>query len=357
MSQIRLPDDWNLEASTRPLAEQLDWSLKFLGIPELWLQTKGEGITIAFLDTGVDRTHPDLQGQIIEAVDFTRSMFGPDDRVGHGTWVTGAVVATSDNDKGLTGLAPKAKALCYKVLGDRGSGTDQSLIAGIRRAREKRANIISFSGGGPQLPEAVRLEIEAYVAEGGFFFAAAGNDGRPNSVNKPAGWTNCCIPVGACNEAGELTDFTSRGPELFLKGIVLPGHEMISTVPGGGYGRMSGTSMACPEGAGVAALLLARDAQTPEVESIKGVEGMRTILRDSATMKTKGNDSFALINPAAAMAVMADKPKPEVRVWHGPGGVQVTFPAKGGETLGIDFPKGASQASLMDVLEQLMQTG
>lgn len=353
----KLPNDWAIVHSIRPLSEQLDWSAKFLGVPELWKQTKGEGIIVAFLDTGVDDTHPDLQGQILDVADFTSSIFGYKDQVGHGTWVTGAVVARSDNDSGLTGLAPKSKALCYKVLGDRGSGTDQMLIAGIVRARAKGAHIISFSGGGPSLPDSVRLAADEFVKDGGrFLFAAAGNDGRPNSVNKPAGWPNW-IPVGACNEDGALTEFSSRGPELTDRGIVLPGYEMISTIPGGGYGRMSGTSMACPEAAGIAALLLARDNQTPEVVTIKNVDDLRTLLRSTATMKTTGKDSFALIDPRAALAKLNELPKPLAQVWHGPGGLRVVWPALGGETVALDLPKGALSETILAALEQQLQAG
>lgn len=356
MADYQLPQDWRLEASTRPLAEQLDWSLKFLGIPDLWKKTQGEGIIIAFLDTGVDLEHPDLQGQVLDVADFTGSLFGADDRVGHGTWVAGACVARSDNDRGLTGLCPKAKALCYKVLGDRGGGTDQMLVAGIRRAREKGAHIISFSGGGPMLPDSVRQEAKAFIKGGGrFLFAAAGNDGRPNSVNKPAAWDEW-IPVGACNDQGNLTDFTSRGPELFTRGIVLPGYEMVSTVPGGGYGRMSGTSMACPEAAGVAALLLARDRQTPEVITIETVEDLRSIMRKSATNKTTGNDSFALINPVAALENLDGAEKEKAIVWNGPGGVKILMPGPDGEAMVIKVPKGALAEAVANMLSSAPET-
>lgn len=354
MADFQLPRDWNLEISTRPLAEQLDWSLKFLGIPELWKRTKGEGVIIAFLDTGVDDEHPDLQGQILDMADFTGSIYGHKDRVGHGTWVAGSCVARSDNDRGLTGLCPKAQALCYKVLSDKGYGSDSMLVAGIKRARDRGAHIISFSGGGPALPDSVRRAAQDFVKAGGrFLFAAAGNDGRPNSVNAPARWQEW-IPVGACKEDGTLTDFTSRGPELTERGIVLPGYEMISTVPGGGYARMSGTSMACPEAAGVAALLLSRDLQTPEVQTIRTVDNMRDILRSTATNKTTGNDSFALINPAAAMDRLDQSEAPPDKggfSWKG-GGLTINMPAKGGETMGVDINQGEVVDEIFELLKK-----
>lgn len=355
MADYELPGDWSLEPSMRPLSEQLDWSQKFMGIPSLLRQTMGEGIIIAFLDTGVDETHPDLKGQILDVADFTGSMYGARDVLGHGTWVTGCCVANSKNDWGISGLCSSAKALCYKVMSENGRGNDQMLIKGIERAGERGAHIISFSGGGPVLPDTVRDAAKQFIKAGGrFLFAAAGNDGRPNSVNKPAAWPEW-IPIGACNEKGELTDFTSRGPELTSRGIVCPGYEMISTAPGGGFARMSGTSMACPTAAGVAALLLARDAQTPQVVTIKNQEDMRELMRGSATTKTTGPESFALINPEAAMKRL-DAPSPkEQQVWHGPGGIRIIWPAASGSTMEIDLPRGPLSEMLTAALEDHIQ--
>lgn len=354
MADFKLPDDWAMEPSLRPLSEQLDWSNKFLGVPSLWKQTKGEGVVIAFLDTGVDAKHPDLQGQILEALDFTGSMHGPEDWVGHGTWCLSSCVARSNNDWGITGLCPAAKAISLKVMAENGRGNDRMLVKAIEYAASRGdVDIISFSGGGPHLPDSVREAGEAFIKSGGrFLFAAAGNDGRPNSVNKPAAWPSW-IPIGACDEKGELTEFTSRGPELTTRGVVAPGYEMISCAPGGGFARMTGTSMACPTVAGIAALLVARDKQTPQVVTIKTQDDMRELLRSSATTKATGPESFSLINPAAALKHLDGAGTKAPQVWHGPAGIRITSPAQGGEQFAIDIPKGALSEALIGLIDQL----
>ncbi|MBI3463995.1 MAG: S8 family serine peptidase, partial [Planctomycetes bacterium] len=116
----RLPP-FTCEATFVALAEQIDWSLAAYKIPQHWVQTRGQGIKVAVLDTGVDLDHPDLAAAIDEARDFTDSPSGPRDRNGHGTHVAGTIAARR-NEAGVVGVAPECHLLIGKVLGDDGSG-------------------------------------------------------------------------------------------------------------------------------------------------------------------------------------------------------------------------------------------
>jgi subtilisin family serine protease len=297
----RLPPDWEMQRVSTPLSEVHDWSLEFLGIPELWKQGRAEGLKICILDTGVDTTHPDLVGCIAEAKDFTGSMWGPMDRVGHGTWCAGMIGARAGNNVGVAGIT-QAKLLIGKVLGDNGSGSDRGIEAGIRWAIDMDADILSLSLGGPRMSERLhRAFIDFVNRPRRFAFAAAGNDGPGSRPNFPGAWSET-ISVAAVDKQGHVTSFSSRGETV---DIAAPGFEMLSTVPGG-YGTMSGTSMACPVAAAVGSLALSKHNRTGGQSPLNTVAEMRDHLQRTAIDKgAPGRDDeygFGLIDPAALLA-------------------------------------------------------
>lgn len=291
----RLPPDLVMQAVTTPLSETIDWSQKFVGLPEAWQQTAGEGIVLAVLDTGVDTSHPDLEGQILDVRDFTGSIFGPEDQHGHGSHTTGTCVANA-NEIGVRGACYKAKALHAKVLGDDGAGTDGSIEQGMLWAHAKGAHIFSLSLGGPQMSERLHRVFMDIAADGKFIFAASGNDG--GRVNYPGAWPET-IGVGAADKNGRLTRFTSRGPEL---DIIAPGVDILSTIPGGRYAVMSGTSMATPLAASIGALALAKHKKVGGDTDLTDVPHMREHLKRTAKATP---DGYGLIDPIALLKEQA----------------------------------------------------
>lgn len=287
MSLVRLPPDWKLDVVPTPLAETIDWSLQQQGIPEIWQRSRGAGVRVAVLDTGADLDHPDLAGQIVEAKDFTRSLRGAEDVQGHGTWCCGHVAAIAGNDTGTAGIAPDCKLLVGKVLGDQGWGRDDWIEAGLRWAIEEKADIISMSFGGAGMSRRIQSILQSWISGPGRYpIAAAGNSGAGTPILDPAAWPDT-IAVGAVDQSGELTNFSSRGREL---DIVAPGYQMLSLAPGGRYARMSGTSMACPHVAGVAALALAaHGGDRPTLPAA------RALLQQTATKTTR--DGYPLLDP------------------------------------------------------------
>jgi subtilisin family serine protease len=231
---------FRIEATFTALAETVDWSLTNYHIPIHWKATRGKNVKVAVLDTGVDEAHPDLTGAIDDARDFTRSRFGPIDHHGHGTHTAGTIGARQNN-VGVIGVAPDCRLLIGKVLGDDGSGASATVAAGIDWACDAGADIISMSLGSPQPDDVLLAAVTRAAAKGKFIIAAAGNDGRDNSVNYPARWRDT-IAVGAVNQNGQLAPFSSRGPEV---DIAAPGENILSTWLGGGYAKLSGTAVPC----------------------------------------------------------------------------------------------------------------
>ncbi len=295
---FRLPP-YRVEAKFAPLAltEIIDWGLALLNVPQHWKNTQGAGVRVALLDTGIDESHPDLAAAIDEARDFTNSRRGPADRNGHGTHAAG-IVAARMNDHGVIGVAPQSRLLVAKVLGDDGVGSSAAVASGVDWACDNGAGVISMSLGSPQPDTQLRQAIVRAAAKGVFVVAAAGNAGRPNTVNYPARWRET-IAVAAIDRNGSLARFSSRGPQI---DIAAPGQDVLSTFRDGGHAKLSGTSMAAPFVAGITALLIAlhrnaHDARTPLRTFADLREHLRRTARDAGPTGHDPGYGWGLINP------------------------------------------------------------
>ncbi len=304
----RLPP-LRIEAVFKSLSETVDWSLAAYNIPQQWKQTSGQGIRVAVLDTGVDLGHPDLAGAIDEAVDFTQSRFGPADRQGHGTHVAGTIAARR-NGQGVIGVAPECRLLITKVLDDSGAGDPQNVAAGIDWAADSGANILSLSLGSPDPSPQMAAAIGRAVAKGCFVICAAGNDGRPDSVNYPARRDNT-LAIGAVDRNGRVSPFSSRGPQVDLSA---PGQDIVSTYLGGGYAKLSGTSMATPFASGVVALLLSKHrdhtGETPVEHRQQLIEHLRRTATDAGPVGRDPDYGYGLINPDSVLEDLPNGPPP-----------------------------------------------
>ena len=249
----RLPP-YKVEKLLLATAETIDWGVKLLGVPSLWRETKGEGIKVGVLDTGIALEHPDLKSAILEARDFTRSPSQAYDAQGHGTHVSG-IIAARRNANGIVGVAPESKIILAKVLNDEGSGTSADIVAGIRWAVETGADILSMSLGSPEPDEEIHQALLLAISKGVFVITAAGNEG-PNldTVGYPAGFSEM-VAVGSIDRQKKLSSFSSRGRQV---DIAAPGDQITSCYPPRSYAVLSGTSMATPFVSGVVALMLAK---------------------------------------------------------------------------------------------------
>lgn len=244
-------------------------------IPAAHRESKGQGTTIAILDTGCDLDHPDLQENILKAESFVGDG-NPDDRQGHGTHCAG-IAAASENGRGFIGVAPKAKLLIGKVLDDSGSGSIEGIAAGIMWAVKNDADIISMSLGASSSHPKLFSAIHEALAAGKIVVCAAGNEGQEggNSVGYP-GRYGSVISVGSYNRAGSTSVFSSKGGEVDL---LAPGEAIWSTYKNKGYAVLSGTSMATPFVAGLSALILSAHRQRGQGRNhIHDCEDMRNHL-------------------------------------------------------------------------------
>jgi subtilisin family serine protease len=228
----------------------------------VWAVTKGSGVRVCILDTGIDFNHPDLKDAVEDMKDFTGSKSGPYDVNGHGTHCAGIIAARS-NSVGVIGVAPESKILIGKVLDDNGFGTMNYIKEGIEWAIAKKADIISMSlgaySGDANLEAAIKKAFDAGI----MIIAASGNDGLRDFISFPARYKEC-IAVGSINKLKQKSNYSNGGADL---DVLAPGEEIFSTFKGGLYVKLSGTSMATPFVAGIAALILSKHklvgGQTP----------------------------------------------------------------------------------------------
>jgi len=230
-----------------------------------WSTSKGAGIGVAVLDTGIDTDHEDLKvlgGRRFYLRGLTlRSDDLYDDGNGHGTHVAGTIAAL-DNDIGVVGVAPAVNLYAVKVLGDNGSGSTSAIIAGIQWVCEQgNISIINMSLGSSYYSSTFDAACnKAYTENGVLIVASAGNSGNDAGTGDTVGYPakyDSVIAVAASDINDERAYFSSTGPDVDL---IAPGVNILSTVPGSLYeDGWSGTSMASPHVAGAAALVWAAD--------------------------------------------------------------------------------------------------
>lgn len=249
---------------------QLEDSVPQIGAPDVWdAGFDGAGITVAVLDTGIDVTHPDLVGQIDEAVNFTDAQDAVD-RHGHGTHVA-ATVAGAGAGNGASGVAPGADIIVGKVLNDGGSGQLSWIIDGMEWAAESGADVVSMSLGTDERDDGngpVSVALDALSADHDTLFVVAAGNAGVDSIGQPASATSA-LTVGAVDDDDRLASFSSTGPRygdhMIKPEISAPGVGIVAARATGTnmgtpvddlYTSADGTSMATPHVAGAAALLL-----------------------------------------------------------------------------------------------------
>lgn len=286
-------------ATSDPYRAQ-QWGLDRIQAEGAWAVSRGAGVTVAVVDTGVDLTHPDLAANLVTFSDAdmvepngtctkapgkngarTCTQDGAQDKNGHGTHVAGIVAAVTDNGTGVAGVAPDAKVLPVRVLDAEGSGTTDQIAAGIRYAADKGAKVINLSLGFLSgVGEVVRVTggldpiytaIDHAWSRGAVIVFAAGNDSVPVCAEPAAHPKVLC--VGSTNNRDLPSWFSNSDATMSKYHVVAPGGEgitcagdILSTYLRGaetfcgedGYEALAGTSMAAPHVAGVAALLSAK---------------------------------------------------------------------------------------------------
>ena len=253
--KIRLPK-YEVEHVVSTLSQVTDWGVRQLNVPETWTVTQGENKVALVIDTGCTE-HPDLVDNMI--IHKSKSFISYEDIYdlnGHSSHVCG-IVAASDNNTGMVGVAPKAKIITCKTLDKNGSGSMKALEDALEYALELKPDVISMSLGSPIGTNKTHNLIKQLHSLNIPIICAAGNSGRDNDVHYPAKYPET-ITVTAFDKNGRPARFNSKGSEVDFSA---PGVDIYSTWINNQYARISGTSMATPFITGIVLLLLAKHAK------------------------------------------------------------------------------------------------
>ncbi len=333
------------------------WGLKKLTLEQAWDTTQGQGVVVAVVDTGVDYTHEDLATNIwthlreiagngidddsngfiddTRGWSFADNTNDPMDRYGHGTHVAGTIAAVGHNTLGIIGVAPQAQIMPVKGLDDDGRGTIEDLAAGIVYAAQNGADVLNNSWGcGRPCPSnpVVEEAVTTAAGLGAVVVFAAGNSASDVSLRSPQNMrTPKPLVVAATrpddtrakfSNTGVLLDVSAPGVDILSlksKSCRLCAHVPDDYIVGQDYLRLSGTSMAAPHAAGVAALVIAHrptfttdevrqvlrasadDVESPSFDLLTGAGRLNAAkalrLRDLLTVQITAPASGATLTP------------------------------------------------------------
>jgi type VII secretion-associated serine protease mycosin len=300
------------------ISDKQQWVLSMLDAEAAWSVTRGAGVTVAVIDSGVNPAVSDLSGSVITGPDYTGVTTSPanGDWGVHGTWMASLIAGHGHDDglDGVTGIAPRARILSIRVIPDRGDPhygkyerepeavIQQSLADGIRYAVTHGAKVISMSIGYSSQSRTVRVELQQAYDRGVVVIASAGNSGGPSGSARsgdapesfPADYPGV-ISVGAVSLSGKVAGFSSANLSVQ---VAAPGVSVPAQGRDGEYWLVSGTSPACALVAGVAALIKSKYPRlAPDL--------VASALTSTATDRPAGGYSsqvgFGIVDAAAAL--------------------------------------------------------
>ncbi|MGC9500757.1 type VII secretion-associated serine protease mycosin [Streptomyces sp. WG7] len=290
------------------------WSLQRVQLDELWTESKGKGVRVAVIDTGVDVANPqlknavdvksgrnflpkDLKDEDGDPIDRGNEN-GTTDTVGHGTKVAGIIAARPDDRTGFVGLAPEATIIPIQQNDAEGNGDTDTLAKSIRYAVEAGADVINISqdtAGAAEPDPTLEAAVDDALAKEIVIVASAGNDGLGGNIKKtyPASYDGV-LAVAASDRNNERASFSQSGDFV---DVAAPGVDMISTVPRGGHCADNGTSFSAPYVSGVAALIKAEHPTWTQRQIVAQIE-------QTAERTISGHDrlvGWGVVDPVRAL--------------------------------------------------------
>lgn len=268
-----------------------DWNLKAVDAVNAASTQK---VKVAIIDSGVDYSENVL---IQERKDFvtdnpvTTPLY--EDLTGHGTSVASLLAGTKE-DGDVKGLDSNIQLYSARVLDEKNQAPVSRVVAAIYWAMEKKVNIINISFGTPVYSEALKTAVDAAAEQGILVVAAAGNRGS-SGVDYPAAFDNV-LSVGSVNAAGGVSDFSAKGDGV---DVVAPGEAVLAQAHFGQDYVLSGTSLAAPQVAGIAALLWSKDLTKPATF-------IKTLIKTSAKPMSDAGSGYGLVDYAYALQIYDD---------------------------------------------------
>lgn len=258
------------------------WGLTKIAAPLSWaISTGSPSVPVAVLDTGAQLDHPDLLGRLLPGYDFYNGDADPSDDHGHGTRMTGIIVARKGNALGVAGAAPGSMAIPVKVLGADGAGPYSDVADGITYAVDQGARVVSLSLVGGVSSGLLQSAIDYATAHGVIVVAASGNSGTDAPAYPAA--NDGAVAVGATSQSDLRPAFSNYGAWLSL---AAPGVDIVTTTLGATYSSSTGTSPAAAMASGAFALLLGANPTMAREVAIQRMES------GAADLGTNGWDPY-----------------------------------------------------------------
>jgi type VII secretion-associated serine protease mycosin len=292
-------------------------TLRQIDVPAAWSQSRGSGVTVAVLDTGVLRSAPDLTGEVTAGPDYTVGA-NPPGYVPphlHGTYI-GSIIAGHGSgpgdSEGMIGVAPRAKILSVRVILDdqepgftvynENASYDDAVANGIRYAVRHGAEVINMSLGGTEATRGLRVAVAYAIEHNVVVVAAAGNDGKTGRAytpySYPAAYTGV-ISVAAVGAGGKRASFSDQNSSVVVSA---PGLGVVGAGPGGSYLLGDGTSPASAFVAGIAALIKSR---YPHLSPVQVMQAIVTSTRRRPAHGYSPAVGFGEVDAAAALTAAA----------------------------------------------------
>jgi thermitase len=296
-----------------------EWHLQTMNVPAAWDYSLGTGVTVAILDSGIDATHPDLQGQLVPGWNFYDNNSNTTDVYGHGTLVAGVVAALGNNSIGVAGIAWGGKLMPVRVTDTSGTGTWSGIASGLNWAADHGARVANLSFA-VQASSSTQTAAQYFKNKGGVVVNSAGNYSTLDSTAA----SDTLLSVSATDSADTRASWASYGPYV---DVSAPGVGIWTTAAGGGYSAVSGTSFSSPATAAVVALMMAANPQLSPTQLVNLLEST------AVDLGTTGYDyyyGFGRVNAGAAVLAAAQGVAPDVQ----PPAVAISSPT-GGTVSGI----------------------
>lgn len=297
------------------------WHLPKIGTPTAWQTSSGSNVVIAILDSGVDPDHPDLAAKLVPGWNTYNNNADTADVYGHGTKVAGAAAALTNNSVGVAAVAGDAQVMPMRVTGTDGWASYSAIASALTWAADRGARVANISFYGVETSSSARSAAQYMKNKGGLVVTSAGNYGVEETIAP----SDTMITVSATDSNDNKASWSSYGSFV---DVAAPGTSIYSTVNGGGYGSVSGTSFSSPITAGVVALMMSANPALSPADLEKALYSSALDLGTAGFDKYFGNGR---VDAVAAVAVSVET----VKVDSTAPSTAITSPAGGTNVSGL----------------------